>query len=307
MPERYPARTPADATPLELGQLFRTLSQPAIVPVSRWDWGYATMLATLRSASNEPMRTTGQDRGAMQNFLGDVQGSLAELLLLRELDAVLPDDALLRHCLYEPGGGGSQGVSEAVDAEVLFAEATVPAIHHRTRKPVGISGRQPPLRLGIEAKCHLDMPRNLATQLDVPVKRDFAVNDKAVTDSHRLSAIGFVPYVTTLGGSFAVRCGFVFLADVLRWPLVEYARGRDLARAVPLDEFLRQTCDMSLACVRSELGPPLSEIKLARIEVISTAVARHADDPRLAMLSSKPYRQALALLASLAREWIEPP
>lgn len=299
----------AASTPA-VGEITRMLSTEAVIGVESVDWALATVLAVLRLSSNQKpgqYRTLGQDRGPTQNFLGDVQGALGELLLLRELDAMLPPNAHVAHCLYHPGGGGATEVSRSVDAEITFAEEMVEAVNHRTRRAVSRPARRPRLQLLLEAKCHLDLPSALADRLRVPMKKDFAVNHQAVFDSHRLGATGFVPYITVLGGRKAIRGRIIFLADALRWPVVEYSSSKDLALAVPLDEFVRVSAGRTLKHVRKELGDAFAAMGLSTIKKIAEGAARNRSDERLSELSQLSVRDARALLAVLAREWYVQP
>lgn len=93
---------------------------------------------------------------------------------------------------------------------------------------------RPALSEQIEAKCHLDIADETAKQHKLPLKRDFAVNHEAVSDSYGLGVRLMLPIVAAPGGLTAVVGRCLLLADVLLWQPTEYGHEHP-ALAVPLD------------------------------------------------------------------------
>jgi hypothetical protein len=257
--------------------------------------------------SNECVRRSDQDRGPTQNFLGDLQGALAELLLLRELDAAFPEWSV-RACLYDVGGGGTPGVRDKCDAEVTLGEETQTAVpHSETMRPTQRTDDRPALRYGIEAKAHMHLSRTECKKYDIPYKSDFAINAEAIAKAEGRRAFVVIPYLVALCSSVALRGAAIPLADIWQWDLVEYSRRRAIARRAPLH-------DLAPSVWGTDVGEAQRMAEERRLEAISpdrltdlAEVARHnRSDPGFGPLRDTTMRDAEITLTAMWPKLLRP-
>jgi hypothetical protein len=244
------------------------------VDLTASDWRAAAVLAAMRTSSNDPTRDPEHDRGALQNMVNDLQGSIGEIRLLRGLERAL-DGCDIRHYLFDPAGGKAPGVSDATDATVALPAATVTLRHHRTADAVRPLQR-PASSLRLEAKCHLDLDPALRARLDARPKRDFAVNYDAVGGSVALNAVGLVPILAAPGRSTALFGRLIMLLDVLGWEAVEYGFN-DPALRMPLATFAPHAWDRPWEVARALVAESPVVVDMRELIAIYRAATLHGE------------------------------
>lgn len=279
--------------------LTRVLAAPRVVELTASDWRAAAVLAAMRTRSNDADRDPEHDRGALQNMVNDLQGSIGEVRLLRGLERALPR-CDVRHYLFDPGGGKARGVSGATDAVVALPEESVAVRDHRTGAVVRTL-RRPGCGLRLEAKCHLDLDAALRARLDAKTKRDFAVNYDAVVGSVGLGAVGVVPVLAAPGRATALFGRLMMLVDVMGWEIVDY-RFKDPAFRMRLSAFAPHAWDRPWEIARRLVAD--SPVVLDMQELIAIyrgATRRMSELAAIAPLAASPGAAVVALAAEADR------
>jgi len=212
---------PADSTAAQaVMQLTHLLSEPHDFTVCNEMWATAALIAGLRTASSNQSRARRQDRGSVNNTVGDIQGVVGELIAFGHLSRHL-ERWSVTPLLLNWRGGGSAETSSRTDLELsLEAEQTSVRKVGKTRDGIE-SILRPRLRELIEAKCHLDLDSKTAKSAGIKIKSDFAVNHEAVCSSYALGARIMLPVAVALGQHTAVVGRCVLLSDVLQWQATE--------------------------------------------------------------------------------------
>jgi hypothetical protein len=283
--------------------LSRFLMEPSRDPVAitRSDWVLAASIAGLRSGSNQPYRTKGQHRGEAQNFVGDLQGALGEILLLRELRAVVFGGEI-RHCLYVPGSGGSAEVSNSADVRWVHPATPLQVrdFYADDRVVENRTELRPPLDVPLEAKCHL----HTAGEWGLPSKKLFAVNFGAVRDSHvKVGAPGFIPWLTRPGAPFARRGRLVPLVAALTWKVQQFQPARDTALVVKLHDFCPTAFDDERDAVIDSVGASFQLAAADELFDIANRAATHRNDAALAQLTTMAWPDVRGYLDEQIATW----
>jgi hypothetical protein len=202
---------------------------PHEIEADRDLWVVAALIAGIRTASNS-RRASRRNRGGLGNLVNDLQGTLGELALLRELEGLAGWGA--SHHLVDWAGGASEATKSASDlrleraAEAMTIRNTSGAV--LPRAPIG----RPAMQVTLDAKSHLHATPELRAAGAKP-KRDLAINHGAALMSLARGSRGVLEVLAAPGRVAAWVSRLLPLEDVLCWDLVDYGYG-DPALAAPL-------------------------------------------------------------------------
>lgn len=179
---------------MSIAELEKHLDLPRRIELSREMWVAAAVLGLLRTAVNDEHRLATRDRGAANNILNDLQGSLGELVGLE----------LLRR------GGLNKGAQDLLD------------LNGSVDRPDLVATTDPQTLLDV--KCHFDERR----------KRLFLVNEKARTRSINRGVVAFLPIVAAALHRDAYVGKFIPIKQLERWKLEVVGKYGDPSRQLPL-------------------------------------------------------------------------
>jgi hypothetical protein len=262
------------ATRLPLTALLAT---PRRLNADRELWKLAALIAGLRTASNDPKRHERRDRGKLGNLINDLQGALAELALLRDLQAALPAWHVAHH-LIDWDGGASSAVKAASDLRLTLpaTDAPVRALPGVTQSTLSL--QRPALTMLLDAKSHLHLTFELQ-QAGLKPKSDVAINRAAALASIQRGSAGILEVLASPGRPTAWISRLVPLADILCWELVDY-RSDDIALAAPLKSVAADLWGASWSRLKRQLETDEPVITLQVLQAIYTGAITRFDTLR---------------------------
>jgi hypothetical protein len=207
--------------------LLAELNRPRGVRLTAPTWQVAAILAGLRVATNNPIRSEDRDRGARKNWLADIWGTIGELVAVRRVESIA--DLAIRHHPID-----FHGSVDDVDLTILTSDG--------------------PLRL--EAKAHL---------LEGG-KSWFMVNQRARARSRERGAIGHIPVIGVLGGGRALVGRLISIEELQGWGVPDKPL-KDPAVGIRLSELAESYYDMQISDIeRAVRGEPVvSREELTRL------------------------------------------
>jgi hypothetical protein len=191
--------------PLEL------FGEPHELPVA-WDtWESAARLGLGRVHANNATRTATQTRPMVRQVLQDVLGTFAELRIVRACANIGYDHDTT--AWDEDGGVASQAAPDVT-------------IRHEG----GV--------YRFDVKCHMVLTDPQRQHLNVPPKRDFAINVRSLGKAERRGTEYLLPLMTAPGSRVVLLGRLLTLAEVQAWPTRDYGYGdpayvRPMAQAGP--------------------------------------------------------------------------
>jgi hypothetical protein len=206
----------ADGSPMDQEQLLSAMGRHFRLTLDSELWRSAAILAGLRMAVNDPIRSQRRDRGEQKNWLADIWGVVGELIAIRALDEVWSGG--LRHQPIDFDG--------AVDEVDIVVDL-----------PAG--------SLRLEAKAHLLEPK----------KSWFMINQTAHERSLKRGAMAYMPVLSALGAGRALVGSPISVEDVGGWPEPPKAlRLRDPAFGMPLQRLTQRYAGMSVGQAEQLIG-----------------------------------------------------
>lgn len=179
---------------MSLTELQKRLRLPRRIQLSRELWIAASVLGLLRTVINDEHRQAIRDRGAANNLLNDLQGSLGELVGLELLD----------RAGLGVGARGLLDLNGSVDRPDLVVD-TAPQVL-------------------LDVKCHFDKPN----------KRLFLINEKARIRSISRGVVAFLPVVTAALCRYAIVGAPIPVEQLNEWKLEIVGKYGDPSRQLSL-------------------------------------------------------------------------